>query len=129
MHAAMIRAYLVDDEPYALRMLEQRLGEIGGVEVVGSSSDPARAYEDIVRLKPHAVFLDIEMPGVYGMRMATRIGEDLPGTSIVFVTAHSEYALAAFELEAVDYVLKPLDRERLRLTVQRLAAVRTNGEG
>ncbi|MEK3720641.1 response regulator [Paenibacillus sp. FSL H8-0034] len=116
----MIRAYLVDDEEHALNLLEVLLLEIGGVEVVGRSGDPQEALVCIRTIKPDLVFLDIEMPGMYGIELAERIKSDLPDTSIVFVTAHNEHAIAAFEHDASDYLLKPPEEARLSKTVQRI---------
>ncbi|MDF2723956.1 MAG: histidine kinase [Paenibacillus sp.] len=116
----MIRAYLVDDELHALNILELLLNEIGGVVVVGRSDNPETALRDIVTEKPDVVFLDIEMPGIPGVEMAERLRSELADVEIVFVTAHDEYAIEAFRQDALDYVLKPLEEDRLASTVRRI---------
>jgi two-component system LytT family response regulator len=116
----MIRVYLVDDEVHALNILELLLNEIGGIVIVGRSDDPTEALRNIVTIKPDVVFLDIEMPGIHGVEMAERIHSELVDIEIVFVTAHDEYAVEAFRQEALDYVLKPLEEERLASTVRRI---------
>lgn len=116
----MLRAYLVDDEVNALNLLNILLLEMGHVDVVGYSENPYVALNDIKRLMPEVVFLDIEMPGVNGMDLASQIYSIHEDIQIVFVTAHDQHAVAAFELEAVDYLLKPIEEERLSKTVNRL---------
>lgn len=118
-----MRALVVDDEPLARRRLRRMLEAIDGVEVVGEAEDGSIALSRIRELRPDVVFLDIRMPGLDGLSLAAR-ETDLP--SIVFVTAYHEYAVRAFDAEAVDYLLKPVEAERLRTAVNR---VRTRGSG
>ena len=115
----MIRALIVDDEPPARDKLRRWLAEEADIEIVGESADGLDAAAAIARLAPGVVFLDIQMPGLSGLEVATQLE---PGTAphIVFVTAYDEHAIAAFELDAVDYLLKPYDHDRLRKTFERL---------
>lgn len=116
---APVRALIADDEPRARQFLERLLGEHGGVEVVGAARGGAEALEMIERLAPDVVFLDIHMPDLSGLEVARTLrGARAP--IVVFVTAYDRYAVEAFELAAMDYVLKPVRRERLHETVGRV---------
>ncbi|PZQ61568.1 MAG: DNA-binding response regulator [Phenylobacterium zucineum] len=115
----MLRAVLVDDEPVALRRLARALRSLPGVELVGAASDGLRARHVIEEVRPDLVVLDIEMPGCSGLDLAELLtGEDAP--EIVFLTAFGQYAHQAFEVEAADYLLKPVTPERLGQAVQRV---------
>jgi len=111
---------LVDDERLALVRLEKMLGEFHDCRVIGSFSKAELAIHHIGEAKPDAVFLDIHMPGLNGLRATERIRSVSPNTKIIYVTAYKEYAIEAFELDAIDYLMKPLRRERLSRTIQRL---------
>ncbi|WP_248929235.1 response regulator [Paenibacillus hamazuiensis] len=115
-----MKAMLVDDESLALMQLSKMLKEIAGIEVVGEYLDPLLAIEAAGQLQPDVVFLDIHMPEILGLKAAELLQEICPAAEIVFITAYDDYAVQAFELNALDYVLKPLQRERLAKTVQRL---------
>ncbi len=115
----MIRALIIDDEPHAREELESLLDETGAFEIVGRCGNAVEAVHAIRGERPDVVFLDIQMPAISGFELLAMIDdEDLPG--IVFVTAHDEHALRAFEERAVDYLLKPVARDRLAKTVERL---------
>jgi two-component system LytT family response regulator len=114
-----VRALVADDEPRARQYLEKLLGEIPGVDVVGVARGGAEALTLYHRLKPDAVFLDIHMPDLSGLEVARQIARGGSPT-VVFVTAYDQYAVQAFELAALDYVLKPIKRERLAETVRRV---------
>ncbi len=115
----MIRALIVDDEPHARAELESLLAETGAFEIVGRCANAVEAVHAIRNDRPEVVFLDIQMPAISGFELLSMIDdEELP--EIVFVTAHDEHALRAFEERAVDYLLKPVTRERLVKTVERL---------
>jgi len=115
----MIRALLVDDEPLAREELAALLDETGQVEVVGSFGNAVEALPAIRQLRPDVLFLDIQMPEVSGFELLAMLDpEILP--RVVFVTAHDAYALKAFEESASDYLLKPVERERLARTLTRL---------
>ncbi|HVP15155.1 MAG TPA: response regulator [Terriglobales bacterium] len=116
-----LRVVIADDEPRARQFLEKLLGEHEGVEVVGSARGGAEALQMISDLKPDAVFLDIHMPDLSGLEVARHLrGAEAP--VVVFVTAYDKYAVEAFEVAALDYVLKPLRRERLAEALRRIAA-------
>lgn len=120
----MIRAYIVDDEAYSLNLIHIFLGRIDGLEIVGSTTDAYEALADVRRLRPDVVFLDIEMPGMSGIELAERIMNDQPDIHLIFVTAYDRYAIHAFEQGALDYLLKPLEMERLQKTMQRIRKIR-----
>ncbi|MEF3304068.1 response regulator [Paenibacillus sp. GYB003] len=115
-----MKAILADDEELALRYLEKQLLAIGSIEIVGKYSDVEEALEAAEANTPDVVFLDIDMPALSGIEAAELLAERSPGTDVVFVTAFEEYAVKAFELNAVDYILKPVETERLTRTVTRL---------
>jgi two-component system, LytTR family, response regulator len=106
----MIRAFIVDDERLAVARLERLLRETGRVQVAGSSLDPADALNAINQHDVDVLFLDIQMPGLTGFELLERI-ERPP--AVVFTTAYDAYALTAFEASAVDYLLKPIELDRL----------------
>ena len=114
----MLRVLLVDDELLALDRLRTFFADIEGAEVVGQARDGDEALAQIQQLKPDLVFFDIQMPGRNGLRAAADIDID-PRPEIVFVTAHEHYAPDAFEVDAADYLLKPVRFERLRHAVDR----------
>lgn len=113
-----MRVLLVDDERLALDRLKTFFNDIEGVEVVGEASDGFAAVEEIKRLRPDLVILDIQMPGRNGLRAAAEIDIE-PRPELVFVTAHEHYAPDAFEVDAADYLLKPVRFDRLRQAVTR----------
>lgn len=116
-----LEALIVDDEPLARRGLELRLAEFGDVDVVGEARNGREALTAIAATHPDLVFLDVQMPGMDGFEVLRRLaGRDMP--AIVFVTAYDEYALKAFEANALDYLLKPINDERLRAAVDRARA-------
>ncbi len=116
----MIRALLVDDERPARDRLRHLLAGEADVEVIGEAADGAEAMERIASLAPDVVFLDIQMPGCTGMEVAASLASPRP--RIVFCTAFDRYAVDAFELNAVDYLLKPVNHARLRKTLDRVRA-------
>ncbi|NLP44053.1 MAG: response regulator, partial [Peptococcaceae bacterium] len=104
----MIKAMLVDDEKIALEELEYVLGRLGNVEVQGAFSDPLEFLKVLPKYRPDVIFLDIEMPEVNGFVVSEEILAQKPDTAIIFVTAYDEYAIKAFEANALDYVFKPV---------------------
>lgn len=116
----MIRAIIVDDEPLALRHLEKQLMKTGRVDVVGKYSIATDVLKEMKHLEFDVAFLDIEMPGLSGLDLADLINDWNKEIGIVFVTAYREYAVQAFELESIDYLLKPIMLERLEKTTIRL---------
>ncbi len=114
-----IRVVLADDEPLAREGLADLLAQIDDIELVASARNGAEAIEMIVDKKPDLVFLDIEMPLKTGLEVVGEIGpENMP--AVIFSTAYDQYAIEAFELAAIDYVLKPLDPDRLAAAIDRV---------
>ena len=112
------RILIVEDEAHARRYLRELLDEEPRVQVVGESSNGAQGVQHIRELSPDIVFVDIQMPGLDGFGMIDQIaGSRLP--LFIFVTGYGEYAVRAFEIEAVDYLCKPFDKERLSISVER----------
>jgi two-component system LytT family response regulator len=113
-------AIIVDDEPQALQKLHRLLGEYGDhIQVVGEAADGLAAVEAIERLSPDVAFLDIEMPGLNGFGVLDSVPKD-KWPAIVFTSAFEHYAIRAFEVHAVDYLMKPINRERLAECIARL---------
>jgi two-component system response regulator LytT len=114
-----LRAVVVDDEQLARDELCYLLDEVGGVEVVAQAGNGLEALDAIGRSNPDLVFLDIQMPGLTGFEVARRLVDRQPPVTVVFVTAFDEHAIEAFEVNAVDYLLKPIEAGRLEAAVQR----------
>jgi two-component system LytT family response regulator len=115
---AKLRTLVVDDEPLARERLRSLLGGELDVECVGECTNGQEAVEAIRNHKPDLVFLDVEMPVLDGLGVIEEIGaEQMP--AVIFVTAYDRYALRAFEIHALDYLLKPFDRERFQEAVRR----------
>jgi two-component system response regulator LytT len=114
-----LRAVLVDDEQLARDELGYLLGRLGGVDVVGQAGNGVEALTTIDRLQPDLVFLDVQMPGLTGFEVARRMVEQQTPSHIIFVTAYDQHAIEAFEVNAVDYLLKPVDQARLEVAVER----------
>ena len=114
-----LRAVVVDDEELARDELCYLLDEVGGVEVVGQAGNGLEALEAIGRSSPDLVFLDVQMPGLTGFEVARRLADRLPPITVIFVTAYDQHAIEAFEVNAVDYLLKPIEAGRLETAVQR----------
>lgn len=120
-----MRAYLVDDEPLALKRLARMLEDTGRVEIAGTSSDPVEAVEQLRREPCDVLFTDIEMPDLSGFAMLARMN---PQPLVVFTTAYSQYALQAFEVHSVDYLLKPIDAKQLERSLAKLERIRGGTE-
>ena len=114
-----LRVLVVDDEQLARDELCFLLGEVGGVEILGQATDGIQALRMAGDLRPDLVFLDVQMPGLTGFEVARRLIEADVVSQLVFVTAFDQYAIDAFGVNAVDYVLKPIDADRLELTLAR----------
>jgi two-component system response regulator LytT len=115
-----LRTLVVDDEQLARDELCFQLAQMGGVEVVGQAANGVEAVEALERLRPDIVFLDIQMPGLTGFEVARHVVGTGQATHVVFVTAFDQYAVEAFEVNAVDYLLKPVEQARLEQAVQRV---------
>lgn len=120
-----MKVVLIDDERPALRVLKILLANYPDIEIAGMFTNPMEGILSVPALLPDAVFLDISMPQLSGMEAASAILERKQDTDIVFVTAYDEYAIRAFELYAVDYLLKPVELSRLNITVERLRRKRS----
>ena len=114
-----IRALIVDDEPLAREWVRSAIAEDPELEVIGECGDGFEAAEAIRRLKPDLVFLDVQMPGLDGFGVLEALTpEEIP--AVVFVTAFDQYAVRAFEAQAVDYLMKPFSKERVEEAVRRV---------
>jgi DNA-binding LytR/AlgR family response regulator len=118
MDELMLRVLLVDDEPLALRRLTLALRAMPDVDIVGSAGDGDAALDEARRLKPDLIILDVEMPGRDGLSVAAELERD-DGPGIIILSAFDRYAAAAFDVEALDYLLKPLRPDRLRQAIDR----------
>jgi len=112
-----MRILIVDDEPVARERLRRLLAGMPGVEVAGEAADGVEALERIAALKPDVVLLDIEMPGMRGTDVAASVAPG--GPRVIFCTAYEKYAVDAFELNALDYLLKPVSRTRLEAALSK----------
>lgn len=121
----MLRVMIVDDEPLARQGLRDLLAAHEDVVVLGESASVPEAAGQIFGLKPDAIFLDVRMPGVDGFDLLNRAR---PCAPVVFVTAYSEYAAQAFDVQAVDYLLKPVRPARLAQALQRLRTLNVPGQ-
>lgn len=115
----MIRALIVDDEVYAQEEMVTLLKETGVIEVVGTCGNGIDALKLINKLRPQVLFLDIQMPVINGFELLNMINQEIM-PHVVFVTAYDQYSLKAFEEKTLDYLLKPLDGERLAKTISKL---------
>jgi two-component system LytT family response regulator len=113
-----MKAFLVDDEPIAIDRLRVLIEEHGRVEIVGAGANPAEALPAIRSSAPDVLFLDIEMPGLSGFELLERLGPPQP--LIVFTTAYDQYALDAFKVNSIDYLLKPIERADLARAIAKL---------
>ena len=113
-----MRALIVDDEPHARRYLQELLGNETGVTVVGEAATGTEGLDLLRELSPDLVFLDIQMPGLDGFGMVEGVAAET-SPMFIFVTGYGEYAVRAFEIEAVDYLCKPFDKERLSISLER----------
>lgn len=116
-----IKTIIVDDEPLARKGLQIRLSKFERVDIIEQCKNGHQAIEKIIELKPDLVFLDIQMPGMTGFDVLNRLQQELTELpKIVFVTAYDQYALKAFEVHAIDYLLKPVDEDRLKDCMQKV---------
>jgi two-component system LytT family response regulator len=124
MDAASLRAYLVDDEPLALERLRRLLADYDELTVAGSATDPAEALQVLSADAAKSIdvlFLDIQMPGMTGFELLARLPEQ---PFVIFTTAYDEYALRAFEVNSIDYLLKPIEAEPLERAIRKLERLR-----
>lgn len=115
-----MKVMLIDDEQLAIDMLEVLLSNMNGIEIVGKFTNPHIALESLQELEVDIIFLDMEMGNLHGLEFAEQLTINKPHIDIVFVTAHPQFALEAFEVNVIDYLLKPIDQKRLAKTMDKL---------
>ena len=125
METVPLRAYLVDDEPLAIERLGRLLVSAGGLRIAGSATDPAEALDFLNRESIDVLFLDIQMPGMNGFELLSRLNEQ---PFVIFTTAYDEYALKAFEVNSIDYLLKPVEPELLARALKKLERLRPSAK-
>ena len=123
-----LRTLIVDDEPLAVERMQVICAKMDDLNVVGTASDGAQALRLVEALSPDLILLDMTMPEVDGLSVAKTLAKQDERPAVVFVTAHDNYAVEAFDLDAVDYVLKPVKPDRLERAIQRALARRGDGE-
>ena len=116
-----LRAYLVDDEPLALKRLGRLLKAAGGVDIVGSATDPGEALKVLSAEPVDVLFLDIQMPGMNGFELLAKLDSQ---PLVIFTTAHDQYALQAFEVNSIDYLLKPVAPPQLNRALRKITQLR-----
>ena len=116
-----LRAFLLDDEPLALTRLARLLDRTNRVQVVGSGTDPVAVLQQLPTVSYDVLFSDIEMPDLTGFQMLSRLD---PQPLVIFTTAYSQYALQAFEVNSIDYLLKPIDERQLNRALNKLDRIR-----
>ncbi len=120
MESHRLRAYLVDDEPLAIARLTRMIANFASIQVVGSATEPGSALSELMGKNPvpmDLLFLDIQMPGMNGFEMLARLD---PQPFVIFTTAYDEYALRAFEVNSIDYLVKPVEMEQLTRAITKL---------
>ena len=116
-----LRILIVDDEPPARERLRSMLGEIGGFDIAGEAGNGEEALDLVEKLHPQIVLLDVRMPGIDGLEVARQLAGDPEPPAVIFTTAFDEYALQAFDSEAVAYLLKPIRAEKLKAALAKAA--------
>ncbi|WP_394730275.1 LytR/AlgR family response regulator transcription factor [Altererythrobacter sp. GH1-8] len=122
--SAPLRTLIVDDEPLAVERIQVICADIKSISVVGTASDGAAALRLIEALTPDLVLLDMTMPELDGLGVARALGKAKNPPAVIFVTAHDDFAVEAFDLDAIDYVLKPVSADRLARAIERAVARR-----
>jgi DNA-binding LytR/AlgR family response regulator len=123
-----LRSLLIDDELNARTRLRRLLQNENRVEIVGEAQDGREAVAEIERLRPDLIFLDIQMPGLDGFQVLRALPASLPSPLVIFVTGFHEHAMAAFNANAIAYLLKPVEADRLRDVVERAWRLHHSGE-
>lgn len=124
----MLKSLIVDDEMPAREELKYILSKMENIEVVGEATHGMEALELINKFKPDIVFLDIEMPKISGIDVARKLLEKNHRPKIIFVTAYDKFAVDAFEVNAIDYLLKPISEERLKKTLRKINSIKERDE-
>jgi two-component system LytT family response regulator len=125
MESETLRAYLVDDEPLAIDRLERLLKGAGKLRIVGRATDPAQALDFLNREAVDVLFLDIQMPCMNGFELLSRLHAQ---PFVIFTTAYDEYALKAFEVNSIDYLMKPIEPEQLARALKKLNRLRPSAK-
>ncbi len=125
-HRPRLNAIIVDDEPLAIERLTALIDEIGSLDIIGTAGNGLAALDLVDLLKPDLLLLDISMPEMDGLQVAQRTGSLEAAPAIIFITAHDNFAVEAFDTSAVDYLLKPVSRERLSRAIERARRVSAN---
>lgn len=118
----MIKAYIIEDEPKAILLLKRYIKKVGDIDLVGFTRDPLDAYKFLQNNQIDLLFLDIHLPNLSGMEFYKSLNQQL---NVVFITAHPEYAVDAFEQNAIDYLLKPLTFPRFLKTWNKIAKMKS----
>lgn len=118
-----MKTILIDDEPLAIGRLKRLLGKFEDFEIIAEAKNGQEGLEKVMQLKPDVIFLDIEMPEMTGFEMLAQL-DFMP--LVVFATAYDQYAIRAFEENSIDYLLKPIETERLEKTVEKLRKLKSN---
>ena len=116
----MLRTIIIDDERIILEELSELLTSNQHIEVIGTYQNPLDALNEMYTQKPDCAFLDIEITEMKGIEVAERLMSVNPGIEIIFVTAYSDYAAQAYDMNAIDYLLKPIKSERLQRSIEKL---------
>ena len=124
-----LRTMIVDDEPLAIERMQVLCSELDGIAVVGTASDGEGALRLAEKLKPDLLLLDMTMPGMDGLAVARKAANSDNPPAVIFVTAHDNFAVEAFDLDAVDYVLKPVAADRLARAIERALGRRAEATG
>ncbi len=124
-HLNQLSVLIVDDEAPARQRLQRLISSIDILHAIGEAENAEFAIQQIQEQQPDLVFLDISMPSMNGIQLANWLSEQYPAVKIIFTTAYDEYALEAFDVNATDYLLKPIRRERLQKAVQKLIPAST----
>lgn len=115
-----ITVFIVDDNNPNRKLIESYLSFFSQIQIIGSYSDSQDVLDEIKLKNPTAVFLDIEMPGLNGLSVASKIRKFHPNTFIIFITAHTKYAASAFQLEATDYIVKPISKVNIERAIKKV---------
>src|SRR2546423_7895854 len=122
---ATLRAYLVDDEMLALKRLRRLLQATGRIEIVGSTTEPSTALKFLLNESVDLLFLDIQMPGMNGFELLAKLTTQ---PTVIFTTAYNKYALRAFEVNSIAYLLKPVEPEQLERALNKLDLLQDTGK-